>query len=86
MAFMLLLYAVALVPLGFLPTSLIFLTISIMALHKRGFVRAFGISLVSLVVIYIVFRLVFTVLMPEGIVPEREILAFFRNLMAGGSE
>ena len=36
--------------------------------------------------IYIVFRLVFTVLLPEGIVPEREILAFFRNLMAGGAE
>lgn len=86
MALMLLIYAVALVPLGFLPTSLAFLTVSIMALHKRGFMRSFAISLISLVVIYIIFRLVFTVLMPEGIVPEREILAFFRNLMTGGAK
>jgi putative tricarboxylic transport membrane protein len=34
-------------------------------------------------VIWLVFRLVFTVLMPPGIVPEAKILQFFRNLSRG---
>ena len=33
--------------------------------------------------IYLVFRLVFTVLMPAGIVPEAEIIAWAKALFAG---
>jgi hypothetical protein len=34
--------------------------------------------------IYLVFRVIFNVIMPEGIVPEREILAFFGRLLPAG--
>lgn len=78
-----LLYAVALKPLGFLPTSLIFLYVSILMLARRGVVFAGLVSVFCLVCIYVIFRLVFSVLMPEGIVPEREILAFIGNLFGG---
>lgn len=84
MTLFILLYAIALRPLGFLPTSLIFLFVSILILGRRGMVFSATVSLFSLIVIYIIFRLVFTVLMPEGIVPEREILAFIGNLFSGG--
>ena len=79
-----LLYAIALRPLGFLPTSLVFLFASILMLARRGVVYSAIVSVLSLVLIYVVFRLVFSVLMPEGIVPEREILAFLRSLFGGG--
>lgn len=78
-------YAVLLVPLGFIPTSLLFLTVSIFYLHKGGILFALGVSVGSLIAIYIIFRLIFTVLMPSGIVPEAEILAAFGR-MFGGAE
>ena len=34
--------------------------------------------------IWLVFRIVFTVLMPAGIVPEAEFIQIFRNLFNGG--
>lgn len=76
-------YAVLLVPFGFLPTSLLFLTASIFYLRKGGFVFALTVSLGSLVAVYIVFRLIFTVLMPSGIVPEAEVLSAFSHLFEG---
>ncbi|MGR3739117.1 MAG: tripartite tricarboxylate transporter TctB family protein [Limimaricola soesokkakensis] len=76
-------YALLLKPLGFLPTSLLFLTVSIFALRRRGLLWSFGISLASLALVYVIFRLVFTVLMPSGIVPEGEILAWLGNLFSG---
>lgn len=78
-------YAAALQPLGFLPTSLIFLTVAIRFLAKRGLMRSFVIAVGSLALIYIVFRLVFSVLMPAGIVPEGEILAWFGHLFDGSA-
>lgn len=78
-----LLYALALKPLGFLPTSLLFLFVSILMLARRGIVFAALVSLLCLFCIYVIFRLVFSVLMPEGIVPEREILAFLGALFGG---
>ncbi|SFD17664.1 tripartite tricarboxylate transporter TctB family protein [Tropicimonas isoalkanivorans] len=86
MAGLILLYAIALRPLGFLPTSLIFLFVSTLILAKRGVIFAAVVSVLSLAIIYIVFRLVFSVLMPEGVVPEREILAWIARLASGGAE
>ncbi|MFV0292724.1 MAG: tripartite tricarboxylate transporter TctB family protein [Paracoccus sp. (in: a-proteobacteria)] len=78
-------YAVFLVPLGFLPTSMIFLSGSIIYLRSGGIGFALTVSLVSLTCIYIIFRLIFTVLMPPGIVPEAEILAAISRIFGGGS-
>jgi putative tricarboxylic transport membrane protein len=76
-------FAMALRPVGFLPSALVFLTLSIKYLHKRSWAYSLGVSFLSLAFIYIVFRLIFTVLMPEGIVPEREMIAYVRNLFGG---
>ncbi|MBP0617691.1 tripartite tricarboxylate transporter TctB family protein [Jiella mangrovi] len=79
-AVMLLAYAVLLEPLGFLPTSLLFLVLAIKLLSKGSWLHAGAISLLSLFLIYVLFRIVFTVLMPAGIVPEGEILSWIRNV------
>lgn len=78
-------YAFALQPVGFLPTSVVFLVLAIKYLSKRSWGFAIGVSLFSLVLIYLIFRIVFTVLMPAGIVPEGEMLAWLRNLTAGSN-
>ena len=78
-------YALLLVPLGFLPTSLLFLVLSILYLRRGGMLFALGVSVCALILVYIVFRLIFTVLMPAGIVPEAEILAAIGH-MFGGAE
>lgn len=78
-------YAVALRPLGFLPTSFLFLVVSIRVLFRARMVFSLWVSALALALIYIVFRLIFSVLMPEGIVPEREIHAFLGNLFTGGA-
>lgn len=76
-------YALALKPLGFLPTSFVFLAVMIRYLSGGSVLRAIGLSLLIVALVYAIFRLVFTVLMPPGIVPEGEILAFVRNLLSG---
>lgn len=85
MAVLLVCYGLLLKPLGFLPTSMLFLTISIKLLWRQGWVKTLGVSFLVLVIIYIVFRIIFTVLMPSGIFPEAEMLQFFRNLIGGGA-
>ncbi len=77
-------YAIALKPLGFLPTSALFLILLIKLLSRRSWAYCTGIGLISLLGIYLIFRIVFTVLMPTGIVPEGQILAFLRALIGGG--
>lgn len=77
-------YAALLKPLGFLPTSALFLIASIKLLWRRGWGITLLVSVATLLGIYIVFRLIFTVLMPAGIVPEGEMLQFFRNLFHAG--
>lgn len=79
----LVLYGILLQPLGFLPTSALFLIVAIKLLAKRGWVWTLSISLLSLLLIWIIFRIVFSVLMPSGIVPEAEMIQFFRGLMPG---
>lgn len=78
-------YAFALKPLGFLPTSAVFLIVVIKYLSRRSWAFSFGIGLLSLVIIYMIFRIVFTVLMPAGIVPEGELLAWVRALFSGAN-
>lgn len=78
-------YALLLKPLGFIPTSFLFLLVAIRLLGRRSLMWSAGMALVSVILIYVVFRLIFTVLMPPGIVPEAEMLAFFRNLFSGGA-
>lgn len=81
----LVLYGVLLKPFGFLPTSALFLIIAIKLLARRGWVWTLSVSLFSLLLIWLIFRIVFTVLMPSGIVPEAEVIQFFRGLMSGGA-
>lgn len=77
-------YAVLLSPLGFLPASFLFLLAGMRLLYPRaGWLRSGIIALGALILIYVIFRLVFQVVLPEGIVPEREILSGFS---AGTSE
>jgi len=78
-------YGLALKPLGFLPTSAAFLIAAIKILSGRGWLWVFTVALSSLLVIWLIFRIVFTVLMPAGVVPEAEIIQVFRNLMQGGA-
>ena len=84
-AIFLVLYGVVLRPLGFLPTSALFLIAAIKILAKRNWVWTLTVSLGSLIVIWLIFRIVFSVLMPAGIVPEAEFIQFFRDLSGGGS-
>lgn len=75
-------YAFMLKPLGFIPTSFLFLVIGIRILTRRNWGWTVMVSAFSILLIWVIFRLIFSVLMPAGIVPEAEILAFFRKLMA----
>jgi putative tricarboxylic transport membrane protein len=79
---MILIYAVVLESLGFIPTTLVFLLLTIHLLHRRSVVFTVVISLAALIMVYIVFRLVFQIILPEGVVPEREILAWIENLFS----
>lgn len=85
LAMFLLGYGLLLKPLGFLPTSALFLVGSIKVLSKRSWGFTLLVSLGSLLAIYLIFRIVFTVLMPSGIVPEAEMLQLLRNLIGGGA-
>jgi hypothetical protein len=77
-------YALLLSPLGFLPASFLFLFAGMRLLYPRGgWLRSGIIALGALILIYVSFRLVFQVVLPEGIVPEREILSGFGS---GASE
>lgn len=75
-------YSLLLKPLGFLPTSFLFLTVLIRYLAGGSLTKAAGISLLTVALIYLVFRIVFHVLMPQGIVPEGEIIAWVKSLFA----
>lgn len=78
-------YAVLLVPLGFIPASVLFLVLAIVYLRRGGLVYALAVSIGALIVIYVVFRLIFTVLMPAGIVPEADMLAAISHLFGGAN-
>lgn len=85
LALMLVAYGVLLQPLGFLPTSALFLIGAIKFLSRRSWRFTLIVALSSLVIIWLVFRIVFTVLMPPGLVPEAEFIQIFRDLLDGGT-
>ncbi|MHA6263965.1 tripartite tricarboxylate transporter TctB family protein [Arenibacterium sp. CAU 1754] len=70
-------------PLGFLPTAALFLVAAFKLLSRKSWGYSLTIAFVSLLVIWLVFRIVFTVLLPAGIVPEAEFIQIFRNLLSG---
>lgn len=78
-------FGVLLDPLGFVLTSAVFLSVSIKVLSRKGWGYALAVGLGSLIIIWLVFRIVFTVLLPAGVLPEAEFIQFFRNLFAGGA-
>lgn len=77
---MIALYALLLQPLGFLPTSLLFLTVMIRFLSGRPLAFCLGVALGTMLLIWLIFRMVFSVLMPPGIVPEGRIVSFLLSL------
>ncbi len=77
-------FGLMLKPVGFVPTAALFLLVSIKLLSRRSWRFTITVSLVSLVVIWVIFRVVFTVLMPAGVFPEAEIMQFMRSLSTGG--
>ncbi|MCA0873029.1 tripartite tricarboxylate transporter TctB family protein [Seohaeicola saemankumensis] len=79
-------YGFLLRPLGFLPTSALFLIIAIKFLTRRSWAYTLVVSLGSLFAIWLIFRIVFTVLMPAGVVPEAEIIQLFRDFARVGAE
>ncbi|QHQ36315.1 tripartite tricarboxylate transporter TctB family protein [Algicella marina] len=81
----LILFGLLLKPLGFVPTAALFLTVAIKVLARKGWGYTLAVALGSLIAIWIVFRVVFTVLLPSGIVPEAEFIQFFRTVLSGGA-
>ncbi|ETX11025.1 hypothetical protein MUS1_11625 [Marinomonas ushuaiensis DSM 15871] len=77
---LILVYAVILESLGFILSSFLFLFITIQFLYRRSVLTTLSITLLSLMVVYVIFRLAFQVVLPEGIVPEREIIASIKAL------
>ncbi|WP_118135074.1 tripartite tricarboxylate transporter TctB family protein [Oceanicella sp. SM1341] len=71
-------FALLLERAGFLITAALFLLAAMGYLWKRGPARVAGVALLSLIVVYVVFRLVFQVVLPEGVVPEQQILSDIR--------
>lgn len=81
----LILFGLLLKPLGFVPTAALFLTVAIKVLARKGWGYTLAVSLGSLIAIWIIFRVVFTVLLPAGIVPEAEFIQVFRSILSGGA-
>lgn len=79
-------YGIFLKPVGFLPVSAVFLVAAIRYLGRRGWTWTLTVALAALVLIWLVFRIVFSVLMPAGIFPEAELVQFFRSLISGGAQ
>lgn len=80
----LVIFGLLLKPLGFLRTAALFLIAAIRLLSGWGWPRSILTALGALAVIWIVFRVIFTVLLPSGVVPEAEFIQLFRNLLSGG--
>ncbi|WP_027998364.1 tripartite tricarboxylate transporter TctB family protein [Sinorhizobium arboris] len=78
-------YSLLLEPLGFVLSSFIFLLISSWFLEGGRLKKALLLSTVSIVCVYVVFRLIFQVVLPEGLLPERSILAAIGSLTGGGN-
>ncbi|MGE6741357.1 tripartite tricarboxylate transporter TctB family protein [Allorhizobium pseudoryzae] len=82
---LILVYSLILDWLGFIPASFLFLLTAITFLQGGRFKRALGLSLLSILCVYVVFRLVFQVVLPEGLIPERAIIAWIQSFFATGT-
>jgi len=78
-------FGVLLQPLGFVLTAALFLLVSIKVLARKSWVYTIGVTIASLAIIWLIFRVVFTVLLPAGILPEAEFIQLFRNLVSGAA-
>lgn len=78
-------FGLLLKPLGFVPTAALFLIVSIKVLARRGWGYTLAVALGALTLIWIVFRVVFSVLLPSGVLPEAELIQIFRGLISGGA-
>lgn len=76
-------YVVTLESIGFITGSVIFLSVLFFVLGKQKPLNAFLLSLGSVALIYLVFRMLFLVLLPEGIIPERSIMAAITDRITG---
>ncbi|RCS22064.1 tripartite tricarboxylate transporter TctB family protein [Phyllobacterium salinisoli] len=76
-------FSLVLKPLGFLLASFLFLLSSIWLLERGRFGRALLLSVVSIIGVYVIFRLIFQVVLPEGIIPERAIISTIGDYFSG---
>lgn len=82
-AVLILVYSLLLEPLGFILASFAFLLVASSFLQGGKIKRALLLSTLSIVGVYIVFRLIFQVVLPEGIIPERAIIAAIGDFFSG---
>ena len=76
------LFAASLERLGFLVAGTGFLVLAFLALDRRRPLTSIGLALAAVLVLWALFRLVFEVLLPEGILPERAVLAWIEDRLA----
>lgn len=85
---MVLAFAFVLDAFGFIIAATCFLLVAIGYLDRHSVLRTVATTLTAIVVIYIIFRLIFRVILPEGVLPERAWLAaagdWLRAMFAGG--
>ncbi|MCY0967073.1 tripartite tricarboxylate transporter TctB family protein [Parathalassolituus penaei] len=74
-------FAVMLETVGFLLTAFAFLVVTIKMLHKGTMAYTTLISALGLVVIYLVFRVIFVVVLPEGLIPESDIMSAIKEMI-----
>jgi hypothetical protein len=82
-ALLILAYSLLLEPLGFILASFAFLLVASSFLQGGNIKRALLLSTLSIIGVYIVFRLIFQVVLPEGIIPERAIMAAIGDFFSG---
>jgi putative tricarboxylic transport membrane protein len=79
-------YALAYDNLGFLPSSFAFLVAGFFILHRRGIGRSVALAFVLLVPVYLLFKIIFEVQLPSGIVPERELIGAITDFFTTGAK
>ena len=76
------LFAIMLEPIGFIISALVFLFLGVTFLQRSSILFTTVITLVCLISVYFIFRIIFQVVLPEGIIPEREWMAVIENFFS----
>lgn len=76
-----LVYSIAIEVIGFIITSFIFIAVLIFFINKSAATRSIFLSFMVVVITYLVFRIIFKVMLPEGVIPEREILFYLKSVI-----